>query len=147
MNDLLITNMTLDDFYSIENIYNTHFDTFWNTSTLKSELENENSQCIIAKLNSEVVGFASIWYSVDDAHVTNIAVHVDYRKQNIGSKLIEELIRLAKEHNKSSLTLEVNTKNTIAQKLYLKYGFINLGTRKKYYKGVEDAYIMTLKLT
>ena len=147
MNDLLITNMTLDDFSEIESIYNTHFDTFWNTNALKSELENENSQCIVAKLNSKIVGFASIWYSVDDAHVTNIAVHIDFRKQNIGSKLLEELIKLAKEHKKTSITLEVNTKNTVAQKLYCKYGFINLGIRKKYYKGIEDAYIMTLKLT
>ena len=144
MDNLQISNMTLDDFYKIENIYNTHFDTFWQPINLKSELENINSQYVVAKLNSQIVGFAGIWYSVDDAHITNIVVHKDFREHGIGCKLLENLIRLAKEHKKASLTLEVNTKNTIAQKLYTKYGFENLGIRKKYYKGVEDAFIMTL---
>ena len=49
--------------------------------------------------------------------------------------MLEKLIELAK--TKTSLTLEVNTKNEIAQKLYLKYGFKNLGIRKKYYDGIE----------
>ena len=97
---------------------------------------------IIAVKNGEIVGFAGIWYSVDDAHITNIVVRKSYRNKGIGSLLLEKLIELAKP--KTSLTLEVNTKNEIAQKLYLKYGFKNLGIRKKYYDGIEDAYIMTL---
>ena len=97
---------------------------------------------IVAKENGEIVGFAGIWYSVDDAHITNIVVRKSYRNKGIGSLLLEKLIELAK--TKTSLTLEVNTKNEIAQKLYLKYGFKNLGIRKKYYDGIEDAYIMTL---
>ena len=144
MDNLQITNMTLDDFYKIENIYNAQFDNFWQPINLKSELENINSQYIVAKLDSQIVGFAGIWFSVDDAHITNIVVRKDFREKGIGCKLLEDLIKLAKEHNKTSLTLEVNTKNTIAQKLYSKYGFENLGIRKKYYKGIEDAYIMTL---
>lgn len=144
MDNIQILRMTLDDFYEIEDVYNTCFDTFWEPHNLKSELENINSQYIVAKINSQIVGFAGIWYSVDDAHITNIVVHKDFRKNGIGCKLLENLIDLAKEHNKTSLTLEVNVNNTIAQKLYLKYGFENLGIRKKYYKGIEDAFIMTL---
>ncbi len=56
--------------------------------------------------------------------------------------MLKVLIELGKA--KESLTLEVNTQNEIAQKLYLKYGFENLGVRKKYYGGTQDAYIMTL---
>ena len=69
-------------------------------------------------------------------------VHKAYRHNGIGKLLLEKLIELSKV--KSSLTLEVNTKNEIAQDMYLKYGFRNLGIRKKYYDGKEDAYIMTL---
>lgn len=134
--------MNLDDFQKIEPIYNIEFDDFWKPQNLKSELQNVSSKYIVAKENGEIVGFAGIWYSVDDAHITNIVVRKNYRNKGIGSLLLEKLIELAK--TKDSLTLEVNTKNEIAQKLYLKYGFKNLGIRKKYYDGIEDAYIMTL---
>mgnify|MGYP000147601024 FL=1 len=134
--------MNLGDFQEIEPIYNLEFDDFWKPQNLKSELQNVSSKYIVAKENGEIVGFAGIWYSVDDAHITNIVVRKSYRNKGIGSLLLEKLIELAK--TKTSLTLEVNTKNEIAQKLYLKYGFKNLGIRKKYYDGIEDAYIMTL---
>ena len=134
--------MNLGDFQEIEPIYNLEFDDFWKPQNLKSELQNVSSKYIVAKENGEIVGFAGIWYSVDDAHITNIVVRKSYRNKGIGSLLLEKLIGLAKP--KTSLTLEVNTKNEIAQKLYLKYGFKNLGIRKKYYDGIEDAYIMTL---
>lgn len=134
--------MNLGDFQEIEPIYNLEFDDFWKPQNLKSELQNVSSKYIVAKENGEIVGFAGIWYSVDDAHITNIVVRKSYINKGIGSLLLEKLIELAK--TKTSLTLEVNTKNEIAQKLYLKYGFKNLGIRKKYYDGIEDAYIMTL---
>jgi ribosomal-protein-alanine N-acetyltransferase len=137
-----ISNMTLEDFYQIEPVFITEFDDFWKPENLKSELENLNSKYIVAKENGLVVGFAGIWFSVDDAHITNIVVRKSYRHKGIGNALLKVLIELGKA--KESLTLEVNTQNEIAQKLYLKYGFENLGVRKKYYGGTQDAYIMTL---
>ncbi len=137
-----ISNMTLEDFYQIEPVFITEFDDFWKPENLKSELENLNSKYIVAKENGLVVGFAGIWFSVDDAHITNIVVRKSYRQQGIGNALLKVLIELGKV--KESLTLEVNTQNEIAQKLYLKHGFENLGIRKKYYGGIQDAYIMTL---
>ena len=142
MNNIEILDMTFDDLKSIEPIYNTEFDDFWSIENLKSELENPSSKCIVSKSESKIVGFAGIWFSVDDVHITNIVVHKDFRHQGIGSMLLEKLIELAKV--KTSLTLEVNTKNEYAINLYLKYGFQNLGIRKKYYKGIDDAYILTL---
>ena len=142
MDNIQISDMTLNDFNEIEPIYNSDFDDFWETRNLKSELENINSKYIVAKIDNNIVGFAGIWFSVDDVHITNIVVHKNYRHHGIGSLLLEKLIELAKV--KDSITLEVNTKNIYAQKLYLKYGFKNLGIRKKYYNGVEDGFIMTL---
>ena len=137
-----ITEMTLEDFHQIEPIFNKEFDDLWSTQNLKSELNNLSSKYIVAKENGIIVGFAGIWYSVDDAHITNIVVRKNYRHQGIGSKLLETLIKMAKV--KDSLTLEVNTNNINAQNLYAKYGFKNLGIRKKYYNNTDDAYIMTL---
>lgn len=144
MENLSLTLMQPSDLNSIKNIYDEEFENTWKLSVLESELTNISSKYIIARINDEIVGFAGIWFSVDDAHITNIVVRKSFRNKGIGSLLLEKLIELTTENYKACLTLEVNTKNIYAQKLYNKYNFKNLGIRKKYYNGTEDAYIMTL---
>lgn len=155
-----IFDMTLSDLELIQDNLIKEFDDFWKPETLRNELINENSRYIISKNDKdEILGFAGIWKSVDDVHITNVVVKKDIRHQGIGSLLLEKLIEIVKNynlnaddywspiHNKiNSITLEVNCKNTPAIELYSKYGFEKVGTRKKYYKGIEDAFIMTLNL-
>ena len=139
-----INQMTISDLEEIKETLTTNFDDFWSYSCFKSELENPKSTYFVARLNNQIVGFAGIWEAVDDIHITNIAVNKDFRKQGIASQLLEKLIETAKSKNTISLTLEVNCKNVAAIHLYEKYNFSRLGTRKKYYNGTDDAYIMTL---
>ena len=144
MDNLEISDMTISDFELISPILSSDFDDFWSSQTLKSELNNENSEYIVAKLNNQIVGFAGIWKSVDDVHITDIVVKKDFRKNGIGSLLLQKLILLTKNSNYKELSLEVNANNIAAQKLYLKFGFKELGIRKKYYNNTDDAVIMTL---
>lgn len=141
-----ISKMNIDDLNKISPILLTEFDDFWNYNIFKSELENENSKYVVAKNNDEIVGFAGIWISIDEAHVTNIVTKKDLRKNGIGSTLLEELINLSKNLNLVSITLEVNENNLDAIKLYEKFGFEKLGIRKKYYNNTDNALIMTKKL-
>lgn len=138
--------MTLSDLDSINNILTYEFDDFWNYSVFKSELENENSKYVVAKLNNEIIGFGGIWFSVDDIHITNIVVKKIYRNQKIGSLILNTLIDMCKNQVQKSITLEVNSSNIPAQKLYQKFGFKTAGIRKKYYNNTEDAIIMTKDL-
>ena len=144
MDNVEISLMNNTDFEAISPILSSEFDDFWSTNTLKEELQNENSTYIVAKINQEIVGYAGIWKSVDDVHITDIVVKKNYRQKGIGSTLLQELISLTKKMNYKELTLEVNAKNDPAKKLYLKYGFKELGIRKNYYHNTEDAIIMTL---
>lgn len=146
MDNLEISTMTITDFENISPILTTDFDDFWTASTLEEELKNENSFYVVAKVNQQIIGFAGIWKAVDDVHITNIVVKKEFRKNGIGGLLLEKLISLTKELNFKELTLEVNTKNIAAIKLYKKYGFTELGIRKKYYNNTDDAIIMTLYL-
>lgn len=141
-----ISKMNIDDLNKISPVLLTEFDDFWNHNIFKSELENENSKYVVAKNNDEIVGFAGIWISIDEAHVTNIVTKKDLRKNGIGSTLLEELINLSKNLNLVSITLEVNENNLDAIKLYEKFGFEKLGIRKKYYNNTDNALIMTKKL-
>lgn len=137
-----ITKMTLDDFEEIKDILQTEFDEFWKPSILKSELENSNSKYVVAKENSKIVGFAGIIILPDDAEITNIVTKKSERKKGIGNLLLAKIIEIAKR-KRNNISLEVNEKNEIAIKLYEKYGFKKVGTRKKYYNGTDDAIIMT----
>ncbi|MBI4286373.1 MAG: ribosomal protein S18-alanine N-acetyltransferase [Chloroflexi bacterium] len=93
-----------------------------------------------------IVGFAGIWMMADEAHITNIAVRQEYRRQGIGEQLLMVIFDLARELKARLLTLEVRVSNTVAQNLYEKFGFARVGLRKGYYTdrfGREDAVLMS----
>ena len=138
-----ITEMTLDDLEQMKNTLYSDFDNFWSYNVLKQELENDKTKYIIAKEKNEVVGFAGISVIFDEATLNNIVVKKSYRGKGIGGEMLETLIDLCSYMNLKTFTLEVNVENTPAIKLYEKFGFKNLGIRKKYYNNTTDAYIMT----
>lgn len=146
MDNINISNMSILDLENISDKLISDFDDFWTVSTLKNELENSRSKYLVAKLNNQVVGFGGIWKAVDDIHITNIVVNKNFRRKNIGSTILENLINLAKQDSITSITLEVNCTNIPAIKLYEKFGFKNVGLRKKYYKNTYDALIMSKDL-
>ena len=84
--------MTLSDLDEITDTFEKDFPCSWKVSTLKSELNNLSSQYILIRSASEIIGFAGVWLSVDDAHITNIVVKNSYRNKGIGSLLLEKLI-------------------------------------------------------
>ncbi len=143
---LEIYNMTDYDLSLIKDILIDDFDDFWTYDILQEELNNPNSEYFVAKLENNILGFAGIWKSVDDVHITDIVVKKSNRQNGIGSKLLEKLIQTAKMQNFKSITLEVNEHNLPAINLYLKYGFKNVGFRKKYYGNKDNAIIMTKEL-
>ena len=141
-----IEKMTIEDFYSIENILQIEFDEFWTPSILKSELENDLSKYIVAKDENQIVGFAGIIILPDDVEITNIVTKKNERKKGIGNLLLDKLIQMAFKLEKD-ISLEVNEVNTAAINLYKKAGFEEVGIRKKYYNGINNAIIMTKKFT
>lgn len=142
-----IDTMTLADLYSIQDILFSEFDDFWTTCAFKQELECENSYFLVAKNEkNEIVGFAGFKEIVDEADIMNIVVKKSCRNCGIGFLLLNNLILKANELNLSCLNLEVNEKNIPAINLYKKFGFKQVGIRKKYYGGVQDGLIMIKKM-
>ncbi len=93
-----------------------------------------------------VIGYAGLWMFVDEAHVSTIASHVDWRGRGVGELLLVSLLREAHRRQAAFATLEVRVSNRVAQNLYTKYGFVEVGRRKRYYRdNNEDALIMTVE--
>lgn len=142
----MISEMNLQDLEDIKDCLLTDFDDFWSYNILKQELENGKSKYFVLKQENEIVGFAGIMLIIDEVNIMNIVVKKDKRSLGIGSLLLEEIVKYSKIHNAISITLEVNEKNIPAIKLYKKYGFKQVGLRKKYYNNEDDAILMDLVL-
>ncbi|GAC1350187.1 MAG: ribosomal protein S18-alanine N-acetyltransferase [Ktedonobacteraceae bacterium] len=92
---------------------------------------------------ASIVGFAGLWLMVDEAHITTIAMHPNYRRQGLGEFMLVNLIDIAYSIGAKWVTLEVRITNHTAQNLYRKYGFREAGLRHRYYSdNQEDALVM-----
>jgi [ribosomal protein S18]-alanine N-acetyltransferase len=96
-------------------------------------------------IESDIIGYAGLWIMVGEAHVVNIAVSHEYRRQGLGELLLIALIEFALSMCCNMMTLEVRASNVTAQKLYEKFGFTVRGVRQGYYTdNREDGVIMTI---
>ncbi len=89
-----------------------------------------------------IVGHAGLWFTADEAHVTNVAVHPDARRTGVATQLMLALADEARRRGCTAWTLEVRVSSVGAQELYRRFGFVPAGMRKKYYDNVEDAIVM-----
>jgi ribosomal-protein-alanine N-acetyltransferase len=90
-----------------------------------------------------IVGYAGIWIMTDESHITTIASHPDIRGMGVGELLLVALIHRSIEIGARWMTLEVRATNTVAQNLYRKYTFKEMGVRRRYYSdNGEDALVM-----
>jgi ribosomal-protein-alanine N-acetyltransferase len=92
----------------------------------------------VAEIDGEIRGYIAFSKILDEVHIENIAVEPEWRGKGIGSYLLKFVI----EKNKNcDFYLEVRPSNSPAISLYKKFGFFEVGRRKKYY-GDEDAIMM-----
>lgn len=115
----------------------------WTRKSVEDELKNKLAIYVVAMENDKVIGYGGMWHVVTEGHITNVAVHRDYRQKGVGDAIIKRMIEIAEEKEMIGLTLEVRKSNKAALGLYTKNGFKLDGIRKEYYEdNKEDAYIM-----
>lgn len=94
-------------------------------------------------INHKIVGYGGLWKIADEAHISTIAIHPDYRGNSYGEILLAGMYYKAITLNANYIVLEVRVSNTVAQNLYRKYNFENFDIKKNYYRSDnEDAYDM-----
>lgn len=93
---------------------------------------------------SSIIGYAGMWLMHDEAHISTIAIHPDWRGHALGEYLLLAMLVEAQALKAAMVTLEVRITNTRAQALYRKYHFDMVGRRRGYYSdNGEDALLMT----
>lgn len=136
--------MTTDNIDGVFEVSKICFSIPWSKVSVESELSNPLSKYIVAKdsYTNKIVGFIGVWIIVGDGDITNIGVHPDYRRNKIASGLLNALFKICKDLDCTLLNLEVRRSNLIAQDLYRKFNFKEIGVRKNYYGNNEDAILM-----
>lgn len=95
-----------------------------------------------------IVGYGGLWKIADEAHISTIASHPDYRGNKYGEIVLVGMMHRAIHLEAGYIILEVRVSNHIAQNLYHKYGFTTVNLKKEYYHhDREDAYEMRFDIT
>lgn len=147
MHNIEICKMTFDDIDEIYEIDKLSFPIPWSRSSFEEELKNILSCYLVAKINKKIVGYIGSWLIIDECHITNIAIHPDYRRRGIAMALVEYLLNYCNENGISYALLEVRKDNFSAQKLYERFGFKSDSIRKGYYKNPDGTYTDAILMT
>jgi ribosomal-protein-alanine N-acetyltransferase len=94
----------------------------------------------------ELIGYGGFWIIAGEVHISIIAVRPDLQGQGLGELLLLNMLLLGSQKDNNLATLEVRESNLVAQGLYRKYGFKQVGRRRRYYKDTgEDALLMSVE--
>jgi [ribosomal protein S18]-alanine N-acetyltransferase len=152
MSEIRIRVATAEDIDAMTELDATCFAAPWSRASFEAELTtNQLAWYLVAEeLISEgvglIIGYAGLWAIEDEGHITNVAVHPDYRRMHLGHILVEMLIDRTRKEGLKRFTLEVRVSNHAAIALYEQFGFVSAGLRKGYYEdNNEDAMIMWLE--
>ena len=88
-----------------------------------------DTRVFVAEADRKLVGFVRLFYVGNDVwEISLLLVHPNFRRRDIGSKLMTATLLYAKEHNGKAITLSVRIKNKKAIKFYKKSGFREIRT-------------------
>lgn len=107
-------------------------------------------QAQVLTMNSALLGYFVAMQGVDEAHLLNIAVAPNYRRQGWAAVMLDALKSWARDQGARCVWLEVRQSNHAAWMLYQRHGFVCMGQRKNYYPAAdnqrEDAVVMNYRL-
>ena len=141
--NILVRKMTKEDIPQTAAIEREAFSVPWDEQGFAEAIAQEQNIFSVAECQGEIIGYCGMYTAADEGEITNVAVKEEFRKHGVGSRILAYMIRQAADKGIAGIYLEVRSSNEVAQKLYRKYGFLAVGTRKNFYrKPDEDAIVM-----
>jgi [ribosomal protein S18]-alanine N-acetyltransferase len=128
----------------------------WTLDGYQRELDSSHSdllvlQPFVSHLDGSteqlpLAGIGCLWAILEEAHITVLGIDPAYQGQGLGQVMLHTLLLCAYRRGLEWATLEVRESNQIAIALYQKFGFQEIGRRRKYYPdNKEDALILWRK--
>ena len=138
----IISPMKREDVPRVHEIECACFRSPWSKNALLGELRNDVAHYLVMELDGVLIGYGGMWVLFEEAHVTNVAIMPDYRKQGRGRTLMLAMMERAIKFGAEKMTLEVRESNLVAQHLYEKLGFYQNGFRARYYSDTGEGALI-----
>jgi [ribosomal protein S18]-alanine N-acetyltransferase len=113
---------------------------------LRTYLHAPGAHCIVAEVSGKAAGFILTERAADLAHIITLDVVKAYRRQSVGSLLLQAAEQEAASHGCTGIYLETATTNKAAIALWKKHGYREVDTVKNYYGRGQDAFEMLKRL-
>jgi ribosomal protein S18 acetylase RimI-like enzyme len=118
---------------------------------MKSYLQSQGSNCIVAEIGSAVIrrmiaGFILTERTGKLAHIITLDVLEAFRRQSVGSSLLQAAEQEAAFHGALCMYLETATTNKAAIALWKKHGYRETGMIENYYGRGQHAFEMLKRL-
>jgi [ribosomal protein S18]-alanine N-acetyltransferase len=111
----------------------------WTQERVRRCTRDRTINTVVARLGNQVIGFAIMKYGDEEASLLLFGVDPAFRRQRIGSELLEWLELTAKTAGIRAIRLEARHDNQLASAFYRHHGFQEIGVVHGYYQGLEDA--------
>jgi ribosomal-protein-alanine N-acetyltransferase len=111
----------------------------WTQERVRVCIRDRTVNTVVARVGERVIGFAIMKYGEDEASLFLFGVDPEYRRQRVGSELLEWLEATARTAGIRSIRLEARQDNQVASAFYRHHGFEEIGVVHGYYQGLEDA--------
>ncbi len=143
LDQIVIQKMSRADVDQVVRLEEICFSDPWSKDMFLDELRLKLAIPLVVKLKEKVVGYTCLWHLDDQMEVANFAVSPDHRRRGVGQTIIKRILWEAKQRGCKSIVLSVRESNKAAFNLYTKFGFVEAGRRKGYYRSPpEDALAM-----
>jgi ribosomal-protein-alanine N-acetyltransferase len=140
--------MAVSDLDQVLDIERASFPTPWTRAAFCYEIEqNKVARCTVLRGRRGIVGYLCLWEIGHEIHITNLAVHPEWRRRGVARQLLGAALIEGVARGVTLAFLEVRPSNTRALALYESLGFQVIGRRNGYYFDTgEDALVMEARL-
>lgn len=136
-----------DDLDQIAQVEADSFGQPWRRETFEALLGRPSVDIVVAESDGRVAGYAVVRSTVGESELANLAVSPARRGRGLGRALLREAVDAARNRGATWVFLAVRASNDEAAKLYLHFGFQEIGAQASYYRDpAEDARLFAMEL-
>ncbi|MEJ2347069.1 MAG: GNAT family N-acetyltransferase [Gammaproteobacteria bacterium] len=115
----------------------------WTPMRVARNIRDRDTVVVAAGAPDRMAGFAIMYFAMEEAHLTLLAVRPDRRRAGLGSRLVRWLEASALTAGIGIVHLEARASNAGARAFYERLGYRCVERLHGYYRGREDALHMT----
>lgn len=131
------------DMPSVLAIEEASFEFPWSEEEFIRCLRQRNCIGMVAERDDQVLGFMIYELHKNRLHLLNFSVDPTYRRNSIGTSMVQKLASKLSYDRRSRITLEVRETNLDAQLFFRQQGFRAVSVLRDFYEDTtEDAYLM-----